>query len=371
MTLPLVAHFNDFLKNIRLTNNQISELKSAHETLRTRLENDEELKPVIVGTFLQGSYKRSTAVKPQNGNRSDVDIIVVTNLDKESITPEEALDKFKPFLERYYKGKYRKQGRSWGIEMSHVDLDVVPTSAPTEIESMSVVNKFIASDFTSEVLNDSRYDSEVKLPIEKSIRDALLQFQRTAEYAEWKEEPLYIPNREAEMWEKTHPLEQIRWTNEKNKSCNGHYLNVVKALKWWRKVKYPDVKNPKSYPLEHFIGNCCPDGILSVAEGIVLTLETIVSQYKNKPFLADRGVPEHDVFARVTDEEYKAFYEEVEEVATLVRKALDSSDIVFAVNKWREIFGNEFPPPPEVSSNSNFTPRSQDSGQLTGSRFAL
>lgn len=55
------------------------------------------------------------------------------------------------------------------------------------------------------------------------------------------------------------------------------------------------MKHPKSYPLEHFIGDCCPDDIKSVAEGVVLTLENIVSQYTNKPFLADRGVPEHDV----------------------------------------------------------------------------
>lgn len=81
------------------------------------------------------------------------------------------------------------------------------------------------------------------------------------------------------------------------------------ALKWWRKTQYPDMKHPKSYPLEHFIGDCCPDGITSVAEGIVLTLENIVSQYPTKPFLADRGVPEHDVFARITDDEYSDFYD--------------------------------------------------------------
>ncbi len=78
-----------------------------------------------------------------------------------------------------------------------------------------------------------------------------------------------IMNREAEKWDKTHPLEQIRWTAEKNRNCNTHYVNVVKALKWWRKTQYPDMKHPKSYPLEHFIGDCCPDGITSVAEGVV------------------------------------------------------------------------------------------------------
>ena len=78
---------------------------------------------------------------------------------------------------------------------------------------------------------------------------------------------MLIPDREAEKWDKTHPLEQIRWTVEKNKNCNTHYINVVKALKWWRKTQYPDMKHPKSYPLEHFIGDCCPDDIKSVEDG--------------------------------------------------------------------------------------------------------
>lgn len=119
MAQKMVTYFNDFLKNIRLTDNQVNELKSAHTTLRNRLMADEDLKDIIVTTFLQGSYRRSTAVRPKQGKRSDVDIVVVTKLDKEEVTREEALNVFEPFLEKYYEGKYRKQGRSWGIEMTH------------------------------------------------------------------------------------------------------------------------------------------------------------------------------------------------------------------------------------------------------------
>lgn len=108
MAQKMVTYFNDFLKNIRLTDNQVNELKSAHTTLRNRLMANEDLKDIIVTTFLQGSYRRSTAVRPKQGKRSDVDIVVVTKLDKEEVTPEEALDVFKPFLEKYYDGKYRK-----------------------------------------------------------------------------------------------------------------------------------------------------------------------------------------------------------------------------------------------------------------------
>lgn len=370
MSLPLPGYFNDFLKNIRLSGNEVNELKSAHETLRQRLSDDDDLSPIIIDTFLQGSYKRSTAVKPRNGNKSDVDIIIVTNLDKTKITPEEALNKFEPFLKKYYNGKYRKQGRSWGIEMSHVDLDVVPTSAPSEVEMKSVLNKFVKSSFTVESVVSSFYDSNLS-PIEKhAILEASTNFQKSASNTAWKIEPLNIPDREAQKWDETHPLEQIRWTVDKNLNCNGYFVNVVKAIKWWRKVKYPEIKHPKSYPLEHFIGNCCPDGIDSVAEGITLSLEKIIKSYPLKPFLSDRGVPKHDVFARISNEDYKLFYESVKVVAKLARQAFDETDVTKAANIWREIFGSEFPEPPKESSKTNFSPRSEDSGSLSGGRFA-
>ena len=294
----MVTYFNDFLKNIRLTENQVNELKTAHTTLRDRLMAYDDLKDIIVTTFLQGSYKRATAVRPNNGKRSDVDIVVVTRLDKEEVTPEQALDAFEPFLKEYYDGKYRKQGRSWGIEMTHVDLDIVPTSAPSLAEQGLLENMAVLSNDDVEEM----YQQFTKMS--KSSYGlwgtAVTAFLEAAADEDWRKEPLFIPDREADFWDKTHPLEQIRWTHEKNAKCNGNYVNVVKCIKWWRKEKFPNIKHPKSYPLEHFVGDCCPDGIKSVAEGVVLTLEKIVTDYPKKPVLNDRGVPENDLFGRLS-----------------------------------------------------------------------
>ncbi len=56
---------------------------SAHTKLRATLRGDEIFEPLHRHTFLSGSYKRDTAIRPRikNGNaqRPDVDIIVVTN----------------------------------------------------------------------------------------------------------------------------------------------------------------------------------------------------------------------------------------------------------------------------------------------------
>ena len=50
-TVP--SYFKDFLSNIRLSDNQVSDLKTGHTTLRKRLEEDETLSKIIVSTFLQ------------------------------------------------------------------------------------------------------------------------------------------------------------------------------------------------------------------------------------------------------------------------------------------------------------------------------
>lgn len=130
----LPSYFSDFLKDIRPTAAQRKDMRDGHTTLRERLEADEDLSKIIVSTFLQGSYRRSTATRPRGDARSDVDVIVVTKLSEADHTPAQALDRFVPFLNKHYKGKWHQQGRSFGIELSYVELDIVPTSAPSEAE---------------------------------------------------------------------------------------------------------------------------------------------------------------------------------------------------------------------------------------------
>ena len=360
------SYFNDFLKDIRLTPNQISDLIKGHKTLSDRLKADEDLSDKIVNIFLQGSYRRSTAIRPKNGKRSDVDVVVVTNLDQKEYTPEQAHDLFIPFLEKHYKDKYRVQGRSLGIELSYVDLDLVVTSAPSETNKSVLEDEGISTDYTIEELNEWTIQKSNEFPNDPKS-ESFLFFEKVAENDDWKAEPLYIPNRDAAKWEATNPLEQIRWTWQKNKDCNTYYINVVKALKWWRRNDNPDGNYPKSYPLEHFIGVCCPDGITSIAQGVTETLEKIVNSYPQKPVLTDHGVPEHDVFERLTIEEYDIFYDRVKIAAELARDALDTEDVHDSVIKWRKIFGNKFPP--SKKETNTFTKRA-DQTHIGGNRFA-
>lgn len=126
-------------------------------------------------------------------------------------------------------------------------------------------------------------------------------------------------------------------------------------------------ERPKGFPLERLIGECCPDNINSMAEGVTKTLEGIVSKYrymilvKSKPCLADYGVPEHDVFQKVSAEDFADFFGQVETAAKLARQALDHKDAVESQRLWHKLFGPKFPKPPEQTKKDEggYTPRAE------------
>jgi hypothetical protein len=361
--MELPSYFNDFLAEIRPQDYHVNDYKTGHRTLRDRLKADETLSPIIVSTFLQGSYRRATAIRPQGDKRADVDVIVVTNLSEDKYTPKKALELFVPFLEKHYKDKYQPQGRSFGIELSYVDLDLVVTSAPSASESGTLKAESIISDNTPETPhadNDWRLvPSWISVETRSVISFSSAQYYLDAasKQAEWRLAPLRIPDRDTKEWQDTHPLEQIRWTWDKNRKCNKHYINVVKALKWWRRVNHPTPKYPKGYPIEHLIGQCCPDGIHSVAEGVTKTLEAIAEKYqtyaslKITPNLSDHGVPTHNVFKRVSGEDFAEFHNQVCVAAKIARLALDADNVNDSVTYWQELFGKKFPDAPPNNGN--------------------
>ncbi|MDR9748534.1 SMODS domain-containing nucleotidyltransferase [Paenibacillus taichungensis] len=373
MNIP--TYFARFLKEIRLTDNQVSELITGHSTLRKRLSEDEDLSKIIVSTFLQGSYRRSTAVRPKGESRSDVDVIVVTRLSMEEYSdPADALQVFVPFMEKHYEGKYEIQGRSIGISLSYVDLDVVITAAPSESEEGILESSSVTDTRALDEVDIWSLKKSWTVINEDNNTDAVLRTESNDTESEWKTVPLWIPDREAEEWKQTDPLAQIKWTRDKNKSCNRHYVNVVKALKWWRRINNIP-KHPKGYPFEHLIGLCCPDDIQSVGQGVTEVLEGIVNDYTNKPVMPDHGVPDHDVMARVTDEHYNEFYELIKIAANIARKATDATTVKESAEAWNELFGSKFP----VSEATNNIVKSSEAGfsertnpkpdQITGARF--
>ncbi len=341
--MELETQLQEMVSEISPTDTHQNNLRDAHIRLRERLMADADLKPMIVGTFLQGSYRRHTGIRPQGDDKPDVDIVVVTRLNRHDYKPEQALNVLRPFLNRHYGGKWKKKGRSIGIEMSKIKMDVVLTSAPSEAEEP------LLRDFM-------RWD------------DAAGGFPDTGDA--WKDAPLWIPDREARAWQRTDPLEQIRWTHEKNQLTNGHYIHVVKLVKWWWQAQRPD-KHPRSYPLEHIVGDCCPNGVTTLAQAFTATMTEIALRYgayagyNGIPASPDRGVPEQNVLARLSPQDFEQFYRKAADTAEMARMAISSSSENESANLWQQIFGGRYP---VRRSQRGFSPRSQPS-RIKGGRF--
>ena len=331
---------SELVKNISLTDTQRRNLRDAHIRLRERMVADEALKPLIVGTFLQGSYRRHTSIRLQGGDKPDVDVVVVTRLDRHEYTPQAAMNVLKPFLNRHYPGRWKEKGRSIGIEMSSVKLDVVLTSAPSEAAERALL-EFLQQDDTGGVSLSSSNG--------------------------WQDAPLWIPDREARNWQRTHPLEQIRWTREKNARTNGHYIHVVKLVKLWWETQHPEQEHPRSYPLEHIVGDCCPDGVTTLGEAFATTMAEMARRYRPgmSTYSSDRGVNEQNVLKRITIADMNEFRDKVAAGAALAAQAVSSQSDAESASLWRQIFGPRFP---AGKDRGGFTSREQP-GQIKGGRF--
>lgn len=338
--------FEGFLKNIRLPEALANQCRDEHLRLRGLLLIDPDLRDIIVSTFLQGSYRRDTGTKPNGEDpHADVDVVVVTTLDPTRYTPDLVVARFTPFLEKNYPGQWERQDRSIKITPNGKDvtLDLVVTAAPSEIQQ----EFFESVDPTFKAARTG-----IKAPEPLNFREAFDRIAKSARLEEWQREPLLIPDRELKQWQRTHPLEQIRWTQEKNDDTDGNYINVVRAVKWWRKEN-PDGKYPRGYPLEHLVGDTCPDRVGSVAEGVTLALEAMRDRYGiyvqtgTKPNLPDRGVPEHDVFKRITPEQFAIFWRLAETAAGKARAAMNAEGNANSMVLWRDLLGPEFPQPPK------------------------
>jgi hypothetical protein len=360
----LTSYFNDFLEEIRLTPKLREECENAHKELRGKLHADPALSKILVSTFLQGSYRRHTGVRPlTDGDHIDVDVVVVTTVPIQT-PPRLVIEQlFRPFLERHYPRQWEPNDRSIKITPSgrHVTIDLVPTSAPSEVEQQ------IFREADPEFQIEARGDIERRPLIPANLREAIKKVTGTEQ---WQREPLWIPSRDLETWVQTHPLAQIYWTEEKGGRTFGHYVNVVKAGKWWRK-RHADGEYPKGYPLEHLIGANCPDGIGSVAEGLTRTLEAARDSYRVEaasgqvPYLRDHGV-DQNVFRRITPAQFLVFWRLIDVAATEARAAFDAETQLESAARWRNLLGPEFPEPPK---NAGFVPPAAPATPRSGGRF--
>ncbi len=306
-TIPQ-ARFTEFLSDIEPSTTTKSNASSAHTALRDFLKDDEDFKNYHVSTFLSGSYKRDTAIRPQKmeneTERPDIDIIVETTHTRED-APKEVINLLYNTLSKKYTN-LRRQDRSVGIETSKADMDVVPV-----------------------IKHDGIY---------------------------------FIPDRKLGIWLPTNPPGHTTWTIETNKTAGKRFKPLVKLMKWWRREKPTTDKKPKGFVMECFTASCMDYVETYYGELFVQTLEAIVKKYEwyiplqRVPSLPDPGIQSNSVTNGMTVDAFIDFYNKTKEYAELGRKALNETDPEKATKLWKDIFGDRFPKTEGTNSNSLLAP---------------
>lgn len=288
--------FEDLLKDIEPSSTTVRACSSAHNTLRKGLAEHNEFSEVHIETFLSGSYKRDTAIRPQliDGvlQRPDVDIIAVTNHTEED-DPQTVLDALnKALVDAGYKNR-KVNRRSIAVTLAGVDMDVVP------------------------VIEDG---------------DAYL-----------------IPDIQLKKWLTTNPPAHTQWTIDVNKAAGGRFKPLVKLMKWWRRAHLSDLKRPKGFILECLVAKHMNYYQANYETLFVELLEAIRDAYGlhvllgTVPHVEDPGVPGNNVFSNVTAGEFTTFYNKIKGQAELARKAKNESDDAEALKLWRQVLGPRFP----------------------------
>lgn len=327
MQIPI--NFERFRSASQPSPQQFDTMTEEHRRLRERLLGDPALKGVVLTTLIQGSHRRGTSLRGTSAHPCDVDIIVVTAMARSSTTAKRASEVFQPFLSRHYPGRFSQRLRSWCITISpEVRLDVVPMARPDS----NAVENALASALFREWRPGSGATGTVGA---------------AAAGVDWnRAEPLWIPDRKLDQWEQTHPMLLLDWTGQKNDRCNGHFTDVVRAIKWWWRRIQPQPQYIKGYPLEHIVGECCPNSIASSADGIAVTLESIASRFQTDvaggraPTLPARGVLGVNVLRRVDPREFAQFVREASAAAPTARRAINAGTTSETVDLWARLLGD-------------------------------
>ena len=292
------ARFQEFLKDIEPSRTTKSNASTAHSKLRSFLQSHDEFSEYHKKTYLSGSYRRDTAIRPRvkmgKADRPDIDIVVETNHTTQD-DPGKVVDLLYTTLAEEY-SDVRKQTRSVGIETRLADMDVVPIISP--------------------------YDDD---------------------------RVLYIPDRKLQSWIRTNPPGHTTWTTEVNESAGGCFKPPVKLMKWWRRENPTVNKKPKGFVIECITAECMDRNETYYGQLFVGILEEIVRKYQTYilleavPFIEDPAVPGNNVTDGMSLSAFKGFYNKAKDHAAIGRQALEASSDEYATEFWRRIFGDRFP----------------------------
>ena len=298
----LIDAFNELLRDrVNLNKTRLQRIKSAHWSVRQRLEEDAKIAEGFVDTKLQGSYALGTATRCPHGERPyDVDVVLGLDLEDEwgnLPSGSSVLYDVRDTLEAVdlYAGKTEVRERCVRVAYSSdgldFHLDVVPVHVP------------------------------------EGLRD-----------------PLLIPC----DWRETNPLGYIDWFDDVNRERSGHLRRVVRLLKYWRDLHR--LGSPNSMVLTTLAGQFLPSSALSDDDALVQVISDMAAWAADQPAwsvpsVENPSLPDENLARGWSYSDFIAFRDCLLRAADDARAARGTEDEEEAIELWNgpHLYDGEFP----------------------------
>lgn len=215
----------------------------------------------------------------------------------------------------------------------------------TNLNSRKIINKFVSS--LSSVYQYRYADSNrrgeaatLKLTTKPWNFDIIPAF--ITQNNEQEKSYFLIPDGSGN-WKKTDPRIDKSRTTEINKKHDGKVLNIIRAIKYWQRKR--GVPAVSSYLLETMLLNYYENSIF-VSQYIEYEIPSVLDHLANAILgsISDHKGIQGDINYLNLESRWE-FYTAAKrdyEIATIA-KAYDAVNPEYAINKWREVFGINFP----------------------------
>jgi len=297
--MKLIASFEDFLNNIvNLNKARIERARKGVEVVTDFIRNNDVFSEKFVDVTPQGSFRQKTIIRPATENMEfDVDLLFELKV----VEDWEATNYLNALHEEFKKtDRYR---------------DIVDRRGKTRCVTLD-------------------YESDFHIDIVPCV---------------FKSGSYWIMNREENDFEQTDADGYAQWFAQKNSIAgSNHLIKTVRLLKYIRDKRNIAIK---SVLLTTLLGNQVYDYESSASFTDVPTTLKIVCNRLDRylqgqasvPIVANPSLPTESFNRHWDQEKYDKFRESINKISGQVDEAYNSTDVEESSEKWREVFGDEFP----------------------------
>ena len=302
--------FNDFLNDhVNLGKGSLELLDRNVDAIFAALKADEELKPLIIKKDPQGSWAHRTIIKPQKDKEFDADFMLVMKESEDWSDPVEYRNAIKRALNRH--PKYST------MPVKHSCHCVTVTYADSHVDIVPFLT-----------LSDGRD---------------------------------VIVNGDDNEWEDADPQSFTNWMRARDDITGRNFRKVVRLMKYIRDNS--DWAGTKSIILTTLLGDRVsaakaildPDYYRDVPTTLVNLVEDLnawIQTQPGMPVIMDPSGTGLSFNHRWNEGTFQRLKDRISSYATAMRDACDTEDEQDSLDKWADIFGDNFPTDLSESSGS-------------------